>query len=93
MNENFRNTEISLAHIGELFGVSNKYISLMCKNNLGVSYLQYIQEKRIEYARTLLQTTEFSLEQIAGMSGYSNMLTFRRNFKSIMGMNPSDYRQ
>lgn len=93
MNENFKNTEISLAHIGELYGVSNKYISLMCKNYLGVTYLQYIQEKRIGYARTLLQTTELSLEQIAGMSGYSNMLTFRRNFKSIMGMNPSDYRQ
>lgn len=93
MNQNFKNANLSLAHIGELFGVSNKYISLMCKNYLGVTYLQYIQDKRIEYARHLLQTTDLSLEQIAGMSGYSNMLTFRRNFKSIMGMNPSDYRK
>ncbi|WP_099468693.1 helix-turn-helix domain-containing protein [Konateibacter massiliensis] len=93
INQNFKNADISLAHIGELFGVSNKYISLMCKNYLGSTYLQYIQDKRIEYASHLLQTTDFSLEQIAGMSGYSNMLTFRRNFKSIMGMNPSDYRK
>lgn len=93
LNENFKSADISLAQIGALFGVSNKYISLMCKNCLGVTYLQYIQEKRIEYARSLLQTTDLSLEQIASMSGYSNMLTFRRNFKSIMGMNPSDYRK
>lgn len=93
INENFKNTEMSLALLGELFGVSNKYISLMCKNYLGTTYLQYIQDKRIEYARILLQTTELSLEQIAKVSGYSNMLTFRRNFKTIMGMNPSDYRQ
>lgn len=93
MKDNFTNAELSLAHIGALFGVSNKYISLMCKNCLGVTYLQYVQEKRIEYASHLLQTTESSLEQIAGMCGYSNMLTFRRNFKSIMGMNPSDYRK
>lgn len=93
LDQNFRNADISLAQIGALFGVSNKYISLMCKNCLGVTYLQYIQEKRIEYARGLLQTTDMSLEQIASMSGYSNMLTFRRNFKSIMGMNPSDYRK
>jgi AraC-like DNA-binding protein len=93
LDENFKNADISLAQIGALFGVSNKYISLMCKNYLGVTYLQYIQEKRIDYAISLLQTTELSLEQIASMSGYSNMLTFRRNFKSIMGMNPSDYRK
>lgn len=93
MNQNFRNADISLAQIGEFFGVSNKYITLMCKNYLGVTYLQYIQDKRIEYASELLQTTDLSLEQIAGMSGYSSMLTFRRNFKSLKGMNPSDYRK
>ena len=92
IDENFRNPEISLANITEKFGVSNKYITQCCKQKLGVTYLQYIQEKRIAYSRQLLDERKLPLEQIAELCGYTNLLTFRRNFKSITGMNPSDYR-
>lgn len=92
IDENFRNPEISLANITEKFGVSNKYITQCCKQKLGVTYLQYIQEKRIAYSKQLLDERKLPLEQIAEQCGYTNLLTFRRNFKSITGMNPSDYR-
>lgn len=92
IEENYKNPDLSLAFLGEKFGVSNKYISMVCKNHLGKTYLQYVQEKRILYAAELLQTTEKSMEEIAMECGYSNVLTFRRNFKSIMNANPGDYR-
>ena len=38
------------------------------------------------------ENIEKSIEEIAAECGYSNVLTFRRNFKSIMNMNPGDYR-
>jgi AraC-like DNA-binding protein len=93
INTNYRKSDLSLAYLTEKFGVSNKYITLLCKNHLGVTYLHYIQQKRIEYAVELLNTTNDSLEKISELCGYSSLLTFRRNFKSIQGMNPSDYRQ
>lgn len=92
INENYKSPDLSLAFLSEKFGVSNKYITMLCKNQLGKTYLQYVQEKRILYAAELLQTTEKSIEEIAAECGYSNVLTFRRNFKSIMNMNPGDYR-
>ena len=92
IEENYNNPDLSLAFIGEKFGVSNKYISMVCKNHLGKTYLQYVQEKRILYAAELLQTTEKSIEEIAEECGYSSVLTFRRNFKAVMGANPGDYR-
>lgn len=92
IEENYKNPELSLAFLGERFGVSNKYISTLCKNHLGRTYLQYVQEKRILYAVKLLQTTEKSMEEIAAECGYGNVLTFRRNFKAIMNGNPGDYR-
>ena len=92
IEDNYKNPGLSLAFLGEKFGVSNKYISMVCKNHLGKTYLQYVQEKRILYAAELLQTTEKSMEEIAAECGYSNVLTFRRNFKSIMNINPGDYR-
>ncbi len=92
LEENYKSPELSLALLSKKFGVSNKYISMICKSHLGKTYLQYIQEKRILYAAELLRTTKKTVEEIAAECGYGNVLTFRRNFKSIMNVNPGDYR-
>ena len=92
IRDNFNNSELSLQYLTDKFGVSNKYISLLCKNELGMTYLQYVQGRRIEYALELLKTTDYTLEKIGELCGYTNQLTFRRNFKMITGFNPSDYR-
>lgn len=92
IDENCYDSELSLQRISEHFKVSSKYLSLLCKKRYGMTYLQYIQNKRICRASQLLAEKEYSLSEIAVMCGYTNQLTFRRNFKSIMGRNPSDFR-
>jgi len=87
----YTDCEMSLQYLTEKFGVSNKYISIVCKKYFEMTYLQYLQEKRIDYAISLMISTQYSLEQIAKMSGYTNLLTFRRNFKSVKGINPSEF--
>lgn len=91
VDEHYRDENISLTDIMETFHVSNKYVSYVFKRQFGITYLQYVQEKRIAYAVRLLKTTDDTLERIAAACGYSNLLTFRRNFKSIMNVNPSDF--
>lgn len=91
IDENCYDSELSLQSISEHFKVSCKYLSLLCKKRYGMTYLQYIQNRRIHRAAELLEKKEHSLSEIAVMCGYTNQLTFRRNFKSIMGVNPSDY--
>lgn len=91
IDDNIFDQELSLQNISDKFEVSNKYLSLLCKKYYGVTYLQYIQNRRIEKATILLSEGKYSLSEIAGMCGYANQLTFRRNFKSIKGINPSDY--
>lgn len=91
IDEQYKDCEMSLQYLTEKFGVSNKYISIICKKYLGMTYLQYLQEKRIEYAISLMKTTDYPLEQVAKLSGYTNLLTFRRNFKTVKGLNPSEF--
>ncbi|MBN2222442.1 MAG: helix-turn-helix transcriptional regulator, partial [Vallitaleaceae bacterium] len=50
-------------------------------------------EKRIAKAVVMMEESSYSLEAIAEKCGYCNLLTFRRNFKSVMGVNPGDYKQ
>lgn len=91
IDDNAFNPELSLQSISDKFKVSNKYLSLLCKKNFGMTYLSYIQAKRINRAAELLEKGEHSLSDVALMCGYTNQLTFRRNFKSIKGINPSDF--
>lgn len=91
IDREFADKNMSLQYLTEKFGMSNKYITLLCKKRLGKTYLAYIQEKRINYAIELMKSGEYSLENVAAKCGYTNLLTFRRNFKAVTGVNPSEY--
>ena len=91
IDDNYMKADMSLAYLTDKFGVSNKYITMLCKSTKGMTYIQYIQELRIKKATEYIKDGQHSLEEIAALCGYSNMLTFRRNFKSVMGVNPSEY--
>ena len=91
IDDNYMKADMSLAYLTDKFGVSNKYITMLCKSTKGMTYIQYIQELRIKTATEYIKDGQHSLEEIAALCGYSNMLTFRRNFKSVMGVNPSEY--
>ncbi|MBP3656585.1 MAG: helix-turn-helix transcriptional regulator [Clostridia bacterium] len=85
--------DLSLNSVADHFGVSTKMVGLICKDTFGKTYLQYVRDLQIQRAASLLQTTDATLEEIAQQCGFANLLTFRRNFKAVMGMNPSDYRK
>ena len=93
IDTHYCDADLSMQSLTGKFNVSNKYLSLLCKERFGVTYLQYIQSKRIEKAAELLREKRYSLTEIGVMCGYTNQLTFRRNFKSIMGVNPSVYQE
>ena len=93
IDTHYCDADLSLQTLTDRFNVSNKYLSLLCKERFGVTYLQYIQTKRIQKAAELLQEKRYSLTEVGTMCGYTNQLTFRRNFKSIIGVNPSSYQE
>ncbi|MBQ4579270.1 MAG: helix-turn-helix transcriptional regulator [Clostridia bacterium] len=91
--QHFCDPELSLNALADRFGVSTKMIGLICKNAYGKTFLQHVRDLQIQQAVTLLQGSDAPLEEIARQCGFTNLLTFRRNFKAVMGMNPSDYRK
>lgn len=93
IDAHYCDADLSMQSLISRFNVSSKYLSLLCKERFGVTYLQYIQSKRIRKAAELLKIKQYSLTEIGIMCGYTNQLTFRRNFKSIVGVNPSVYQE
>ncbi len=67
-------------------------IGLICKKTYGQTFLAYVRDRQIHRAAELLDQGELSLEEISEQCGFTNILTFRRNFRAVMGVNPSEYR-
>lgn len=60
---------------------------------VGMAPLAYLQALRVEHAKTLLEDSRQSLEQIVESVGYSDVPAFRQLFTRATGLSPAQYRE
>ena len=77
--------QISLADMALHFHMNPVYFCQYFKKKKGITYVQFLNQVRMEEAKRLLQKGELSVEQIAGMVGIENSNYFGRLFKKIDG--------
>lgn len=85
--------EISLSVLAEEFHFSTQYISQLFKNEIGVNFLAYLTNIRMEKAKKLLLSTSLSIADVSEQSGYSDYRVFTKVFKKSEGITPSQYRR
>lgn len=59
----------------------------------GATIIEYIQNLRIEEAKTLLETEQMPVDDISVAVSYEDVSFFRRLFKRLTGLTPSQYRR
>ena len=84
--------ELSLKGLAGDFGVTEKYILQLFKKKYGETFLQYLQRRRMEQARTLLCETNLTVTEVARRCGYTSDQSFRRNFMQSTNLTPGEYR-
>lgn len=85
--------EISLNVLAEEFHLSASYISQLFKNEIGVNFLAYLTNIRMEQAKKLLLSTPLSIAEVSERSGYGDYRVFTKAFKKSEGVTPSQYRR
>ncbi len=85
--------EISLTVLAQQFHLNPQYISQLFKSEIGVNFLAYLTNIRMEKAKKLLLTTGLSIAEISEMSGYGDYRVFTKAFKKSEGVTPSQYRR
>ncbi len=83
----------SLTQLAESLHYDVHSLSRKIKSELGKSYTQLIQEKRLSQAAFLLKNTNRNIDHIANAVGYENLGYFHRIFKEHFGISPRNYRQ
>lgn len=85
--------KLYLSDIAAHVYLSPTYFSRIFKDNEGVSVSQYINIQRIELAKNLLKTTEYSIKEISQFCGYPNLSHFNRVFRDSTGITPMQMRK
>lgn len=85
--------EVSLSVLSEEFHLNPQYISQLFKNEIGVGFLSYLTNIRMEKAKKLLVSTQLSMVEIAEQTGYGDYRVFTKVFKKTEGITPSQYRR
>ena len=85
---------MSLKEISKSLDIHPAYLSReFSKYFDNLSFGDYIRKLRIEKAIELLNNSNYSLTEIAYLTGFSDQSHFTRIFKSTTGKNPSTYRK
>ena len=92
VRDNLKN-EISLDFLSERFGYCKNYIIKLFKREFGQTPYEYVTSRRIDFAKSLLISSELSLSQIAAESGFVTYINFYKTFIKTEKCSPGDFRR
>ena len=84
---------MSVADAARRAGLEQKTFLRRFVQATGMRPREYQQRLRISRARELLEFSRKSVDSIALNAGYEDVGGFRRVFRKIIGLTPSDYRR
>lgn len=87
------NGDISIAEIADACQLSRSYFINAFRQTTGHTPHQWLVEQRIQRARTLLQSSDTALADIAASCGFADQSHFSRVFTRSTGMPPGQWRR
>ena len=84
---------ISLSHIANLMSLSESHFVRIFKKYTNQTFIEYLQNMRIEKSCHLLLHTDLSIKEISNLVGYTNVDYFRTLFGKKIGTSPKEYRK
>lgn len=84
--------KITLLDLEDATSHSSVYISSRFKQELGITFSQYLLNKKIEEAKHLLLFTDHSFQEISTLLNFTSQSHFTQRFKQVTGQTPKAYR-
>ena len=88
---NYTKSDLQISEIASKSFISEVYFRKLFKAEFGMSPQKYIIKLRLQKASELIETGDYSLKEIAFMSGYNDYKYFSSEFKLYFGVSPSEY--
>lgn len=85
--------DLSLQNLADTVQISPTYLSRLLKNEIGVSFIEYLIQVRVEKAIQIMSDPTVKLYEVAQRVGYNNQHYFSTAFKKVVGLSPAEYRK
>ena len=93
IEENLTNEKFSVTFICQHMAMGRTKLYTKVKETTGVSIVQFVRDIRLKKAGYLLLKTTQTVEQISYQVGINNLKYFRKHFKIMYHLTPSEYRK
>jgi len=90
--KNYAMDSLSLEEVARQASISPCYFSLIFKQELGISFIDFLTNVRINKAKELLAFTNCKTYEVSYQVGYNNPTYFSTIFKKHVGISPTEYR-
>ncbi len=74
-------------------GLPRRTFTRLFSEQTGESWLRQVRRLAIEHAKERLRTTDLPIVSVAFECGFNDLSTFYRQFKSLCGISPGEYRK
>ena len=91
--DSYYQDQIRLADIAETEGITITHLSHFISEHFGMTFQEYLKEKRLGCAVRLILDPSLSLSNVAASSGFSDLKYMNAAFREVFGMNPEEYRK
>lgn len=92
IDANYTDSSMSVAQVAEVVGIHQSTLSTMFKRAYGDTLINYIRTQRVNKAKHLLTSQDYSLEEVANAAGFGSLNTMYRAFKAKEGLPPGKLR-
>jgi two-component system response regulator YesN len=82
---------LSLETVARNVFVSNYYLSHLFREELNMTFSDYVNKIRMEQSLALMKTTSKTVQEIAEAVGVSDASYFTKIFKKYYGVTPTSY--
>jgi two-component system, response regulator YesN len=84
---------LTLKNISDKVYLSPSYFSKSFKEEIGMTFVEYLSWIRVQKAKNMLRMTSLPIDFIANNTGFANSSYFATTFKKIEGKTPTQYRE
>ncbi|MEU1625221.1 GlxA family transcriptional regulator [Streptomyces sp. NPDC020096] len=84
--------DLTVRVLAERAGMSERNFTRVFRAETGRTPAAYVETVRVEAARSLLETTDTTVDAIARVCGFGSAETLHRRFKHSLGVTPGQYR-
>ena len=93
IEEHYDDYALTLSSLSAHLKVTGPYLSGLFKKQTGTNFSVYLEKVRISHAEELLRSEDISVDELAQKVGYISADSFRRAFKRVKGVSPTQFRE